>query len=117
MSSVSGADFKRFYDSPIVWGSDATRAISSAETYVEGMELLVDGRQYGGDVPDIGDTSSVQLLSGEIYNSQPGCPNDFREAFAWWLRKQSKVSVVVEVDFARLVELDEFLTGIGGARL
>lgn len=81
------------------------------------MELLVDGRPFDDDASDIADTCTVEVVAGYLQGPQKGCPEELAKALAWWLRKQTNITVLVEVDRTRLKELDLVLKGVGGVRL
>lgn len=109
---VLGVEFKRFYSDPAVWGQEGVRD----STYVDDLLLKVDGHPFDGDVDAIDDQSTVEIESGYLVNAQQGCPEEFEEALRWWLRKQSRVSVLVEIDKTLLKDLDAWLTAAGGVR-
>ncbi len=109
---VLGREFKRFYNDPVVWGPEDARD----GTYVDDLLLKVDGRAFDGDENAIDDQSEVEIESGYLVNTQPGCPEELDEALRWWSRKQSRVSVLVEIDKALLNDLDTWLAAAGGVR-
>lgn len=109
---VLGVDFKRFYSDPAVWGQEGVLD----STYVDDLLLKVDGHPFDGDVDAIDDRSMVEIESGYLVNAQKGCPEEFDKALRWWWGKQTRLSVVVEIDRDRLSELDRWLASVGGKR-
>lgn len=66
MIQMTGAEFKRFYDDPVVWPADA---------YWEDGVIVVDGREDVEDLRAISDTSKVKVQDGEIYCGNPIVPS------------------------------------------
>ena len=100
--NLTGAEFKRFYTDPLVWGVEDARSSSNA-TYVDDLRLKVVGVETDDCDPDtLADSVEVEILSGYFVHPQKGVPDDFAAAAAWWKRRSAIVVVVAEVDRNKL---------------
>ena len=111
---LTGAEFKRFYDDPIVWGVEDSRTRSDA-TYVDDLLITIDGIETEDFEPErISDGAEVEILSGYLVHPQKGVPEDFAAAAVWWKRRSSMVLVVAEIDRSKLDALLAAIKGAGG---
>ena len=90
--NLTGAEFKRFYTDPLVWGVEDARSSSNA-TYVDDLLLKVDGVETDDCDPDtLADSVEVEILSGYFVHPQKGVPDDFAAAAAWWKGRADAVA-------------------------
>lgn len=101
MKKISGKEFKDFYFDEKFWPKD------DGETYVDDMEILVDGQVFN-DVVDISDNSVVSLVNGVVIN--PLLPDGYcslKSFFLKWRKQQSQTYFFVSCkkdDFERINE-------------
>lgn len=104
---MMGAEFKRFYADPSVWGE---------ATFHEDYEILVDGVnsiQADIDLSTVSDVALVEIKSGEIVEGLPGVPCDLLAAVVWWRSRQVSVQYVVTVSKDRMAAFESALSEIG----
>lgn len=77
MKKISGKEFKDFYFDEKFWPKD------DGETYVDDMEILVDGQVFN-DVVDISDNSVVSLVNGVVIN--PLLPDGYCSLKSFFLK-------------------------------
>lgn len=86
---LSGADWKRFYNDPAVWGD---------ETHWDDGFIKVDGKHFEDiNGTNVADSAEVEVLSGYILEGLPGVPDDLIECIEWWLKRQTHQTLVAEV--------------------
>lgn len=100
--NVTGAEYKRFYSDPIIWGAD------DGTTYIEEDEVTVDSVPIDPatfNPRELADASIVKVTGGYLVNPPPGVPEDYVKAIKFWLRKQSTRQVLFEIAAEKLPEL------------
>lgn len=105
--NMTGAEFKRFYADPAVWGDD---------TFHDDVLILVDGvsaTDAGIDLSAVQDMASVEIESGEILEGLPGVPIDMVDAVVWWRARQVSVQCVVAVPKEQMAAFEAALASIG----
>lgn len=88
---LSGAEFKRFYADPAVWG---------ANTYQDDALIRVDGVNALDaeiNLSEVADAALVEIETGEVVNGLPGVPEDLVDAVDWWRARQTTVQYLVPV--------------------
>lgn len=98
---TNGAQFKRFYEDPSVWGEKG---------WCDATEYEIDGKLFGDDqdliVEEILDQSVVKIISGVIFDGpNDGDEADMISAFKKWAKAQSRTNLVIEVEKTRLDEV------------
>jgi len=101
VTKTTGEEFLRFYLDPRVWPAGA---------YHEDEIILVDGQEAPEDLATVPSNSMVSIDGGDYYDSE-FCreSQSFELVFRKWKKKQSTVSVVIEVDKTRYEDLKEML--------
>ena len=104
---MTGAEFKRFYADPSIWGED---------TFHDDVLILVDGVNASDadiDLSQLPDSAKVDVASGEILEGMPGVPEDLVEAVQWWRERQVSVECVVTVPKEQMAAFEAALAGVG----
>ncbi|MFN9470921.1 hypothetical protein [Acidovorax sp.] len=102
-----GAEFKRFYSDPIVWGPD---------TFHDDILIRVDGANAIDsdiDLSSVPDTAVVEIEYGEIGEGLPGVPDDIADAANWWRERQSSVQYLVNVPRTQVETFEATLANLG----
>jgi hypothetical protein len=92
---ISGADFKRFYNDPAIWGGE------KSDTYLDDDHVTINGKEFPEDadiIDIIKDDDVLVVSSGYLANPQSGVPEDYVAAIRWWLRRQKLRTMVVEYE-------------------
>ena len=106
-ATLTGVEFKRFYQDPDVWGEGA---------FHEDTKILVNGLDASEndiDLSAVEDTAVVVVECGEIVQGLPGVPEDMVEAISWWRERQVSVQMNITVPRKRVEELKVVLAGMG----
>lgn len=101
-----GAEFKRFYADPEIWGED---------TFHEDVLILVDGSNAtdsGIDLSEVSDSAIVEIKCGDIVEGLPGVPDDIADAAIWWRGRQDSVQYAVMVPKSKVAAFEEAMAGI-----
>lgn len=89
MKQVMGAEFKRFFADPAVWGPD---------TYWDDGTICVNNDpQASLEADSISDDAIVEIDGGELFRPPPGVPADLEDCFEWWRARQTGAFCVVHV--------------------
>ena len=106
---TTGAEFKRFYDDPAVWGSGDDAG------YLEDEVVEVDGVEQddAADLSAVADGAVIKIIDGYICSSD-GKAVSFEQAFKKWRKSQSVVSLVVECDKVNLENVLAAIKKAGG---
>lgn len=105
--TMTGAEFKRFYEDPAVWGD---------ETFHDDVLILVDGVNASDadiELSTVSDLARIDIESGEILEGLPGVPDDMADAVTWWRARQVSVQCVVTVPREKMAAFEAALAGIG----
>ena len=111
---ATGAEFKRFYNDPEFWPED------EGKTWHDDTAVEINGVEYGSDTSDIdyneiADNAKVKVLSGVVYGPKLGDDGvAFDTYFRRWQKKQNTVTLVVEVDKAKLEAVQAAVRAAGG---
>jgi hypothetical protein len=105
---LSGAEFRRFFDDPAVWGR---------ETYYEDAVLRVNGRDVDSwpdfDHQKVADCDVVTFQGGFLANAPQGVPEALEACVRWWVRRQNLRQLVIEVPAHKLPAVREALAALG----
>jgi len=107
MLTMTGVEFKLFYEDPVVWGDD---------TFHDDTRILVNGADASDndiDLSAIDDAALVVVECGEILKGLDGVPVDLVEAVTWWRVRQTSVQLSITVPRARVQELNAALKAMG----
>lgn len=106
-ATMTGVEFKRFYQDPDVWGEG---------TFHDDAKILVNGLDASEndiDLSAVDDTAVVVVECGEIAEGLQGVPEDMVEAISWWRARQVSVQMNITVPRERVEELKAVLAGMG----
>lgn len=105
-ATISGAEFKRFYDDAAYW----------ADSYHEDAVIEVDGRRLESfDESDIPDTALVRIVEGGWVEGADGTNHGgLDDFFDRWKRAQTKRRLVVECDVAAFEAVRAAVEAAGG---
>ncbi len=115
--SLSGRDFKAFYNDQEVWSGDGA--------YLDEMQLFVDevlynGQHAGGDYVDgdvekIPDEAKVRLDYGSFFKTGDSDPADLVSVVRRWLKKRDSVTLIVSAPQAKLEAIRAAIKAAGGS--
>ena len=99
---LTGAEYKRFYLDPMIWGAgDGTTWIEDETLHVNSVQ--VDPVAF--DVAELDDDAIVRISSGYLVNPTKGVPEDYVQAIRLWIGKRSTRRVVLEIAAEKVPEL------------
>lgn len=105
MKRMSGAEFKRFYKDPAVWGPD---------TYWDDALISVDGDAEASlDDESVSDTAVVEIDGGELYKHLAGVPVDLEDCVDWWRARQRSAMFSVQVPNDKIEAFRSALAELG----
>lgn len=105
--TMTGAEFKRFYEDQEVWGEN---------TFHDDTLIHVDGVNADAgniDLATVADAARIEVESGEIVEAPPGVPSDLMDAIDWWRKRQTSVEVSMTVPREKLDQVLEALAALG----
>lgn len=109
--TLTGAEMKRFYEDPAIWGT------KTGDTWYEEAAYKINDVEQGDDSFDIttlSDDDVVTVSGGYIVNAPPKVPEDYVKAIRYWLKLQSTRQVLVEAPADKLQEILQAVRAAGG---
>jgi hypothetical protein len=107
MIKTNGAEFKKFYNDPLVWVN---------ECYHDDVAFKINGKTppFSLDMAeDIKDTDIIEFEGGFIVTGEE-VTQDFGETFLVWQKAQTAVIVAVHIPKDKIADLQAFLKNISG---
>lgn len=105
--TVSGAQFKAFYQDPDFWPEDG------GDTYHDDVLFLIDGHEAADmDADKLADTASVTIVYGGVVEGK-GAGMGLDDYLKKWLSAQSSVLLSIEVPKDKLQEVLATLESAG----
>jgi hypothetical protein len=105
MIKTTGAEFKRFYDDPSVWGWNG---------WCEDIELNVNNSIIiDQEIDSLADSDNIQILNGVIYFDDESDAS-LETTFKKWRKRQITTILMVEVPKEKAEALKIEIRNLGG---
>lgn len=104
MIKTNGAEFKKFYNDPLVWVNGC---------YHDDVAFKVNGVSVVNVTENLKDTDIIEIDGGFIVTDED-ITEDFEKTFLVWQKAQTAVIVTVQIPKDKVADLKAFLKNISG---
>lgn len=106
MKKMTGMEYKA------MMGDDWNLILGTAESYIDGQEVTVNGSSEPEDWTEIDDSAKVVINDGVVFCEETGIEIPFEKFITQWRKLQTHTTITVQVPNGKVDALKAFIKAL-----